>query len=359
MTEKIREVSREEFLSLPKIDLHVHLDGSLRPETILDIAQKDGVELKASTVEEVKELVHSGKKCKSLEVYLEAFDITLSVLQSRENLARAAYELVEDAAKENVRYMEVRFSPILHTNMGMSPEDAVEAVNEGLKSGYRQFGVESAIIVCGIRNMNPEVSFRLAQLAVSYKYEGVVGFDLAGAEYNHPPREHLKAFYLILKNNINTTVHAGEAHGAESIHEAIHYTQAKRIGHGTRLFENGELMNYVNDHRIPIEICLSSNVQTGAISNIEAHPLPIYYHKGLRVTLNTDNRLIGDTTVTDELLLAHRAFNFDLIDLKMMIMNGFKSMFQPYAVRKRWLSRMREELGLEKFYTPELGTRQR
>jgi len=352
---KIERLKREEILALPKIDLHVHLDGSLRPSTIIDLAEQDGITLPASDEEGIRKAVHAGEPCDSLEQYLEAFDITLKVMQGDGKIRRVAYELVEDAAAENVRYMEVRFSPILHTREGLPLEAVVEATLDGLREGEKQFGVKSGIIICGIRNMSPDISYRLAQLAVAYKNDGVVGFDLAGGEFNNPPKEHLKAFYLVTNNNINATIHAGEAAGAGSIHQAIHYNKANRIGHGTRLFENGDMMNYVNDHRIPLEICLSSNVQTKAVSNIEAHPLPMFFRKGLRVTINTDNRLITDTTVTDELLLANKVFGFSMFEIKSLIMNGFKSMFQPYSVRKQFLQDMRDELGLTQYYSPDFG----
>lgn len=356
---KMEKLEREEILDLPKIDLHVHLDGSLRLSTIIDLAKQDGIELPAYDEEGLKKAMHAGKQCSSLDEYLEAFDISLRVLQSDGKLRRVAYELVEDAASENVRYMEVRFSPVLHTRDGLPIETVVHAVLDGLREGEAKYGVKSGIILCGIRNMKPDISYKLAQLVVSYKEEGVVGFDLAGAEYNNPPKDHLKASYLVANNNINITVHAGEAVGPASIHQAVHYNMANRIGHGTRLFEDGDLMNYINNHRIPLEICLSSNVQTGAVENIESHPFPMYYRKGLRVTLNTDNRLISDTTMTDELLIANRVFGLSMFEIKSIIMNGFKSMFQPYSDRKKWLQQMREELGLEQYYTPEFGMAQR
>ncbi|RJO68124.1 MAG: adenosine deaminase [Myxococcales bacterium] len=352
---KIEKLNRDDILALPKIDLHVHLDGSLRPSTILDLAQQDNIPLPAHDEAGLRQAMHIGEPVGSLEKYLEAFEVTLSVLQGDGKLRRAAFELTEDAAAENVRYMEVRFSPILHTREGLPLEAVVEAVRDGLREGERKFGVKSGIIICGIRNMSPELSFKLAQLAVSFKADGVVGFDLAGSEYNNPPKEHRKSFYLVVSNNINCTVHAGEASGAESVHQAIHYLKANRIGHGTRLYENGDLMNYVNDHRIPLEICLKSNVQTGAVPSMEAHPFPMYFRKGIRVTINTDNRLITDTTVTDELLLANHAFGLSLFDIKSLIMNGFKSMFQPYIVRKQYLREMREALGLIQYYTPDFG----
>lgn len=352
---KIEKLTREEILALPKIDLHVHLDGSLRLSTILELAEQDGIKLPASDEEGLKKAVHAGEPCESLEQYLEAFNITLQVMQGDGKIRRIAYELVEDAAAENVRYMEVRFSPILHTREGLPLETVVESTLEGLKQGEEKYGVKSGIIICGIRNMSPDISYKLSQLAVAYKNEGVVGFDLAGGEFNNPPKEHLKAFYLVTNNNINVTIHAGEAAGASSIHQAIHYNKANRIGHGTRLFEDGDLMNYVNDHRIPLEVCLSSNVQTKAVNTIEDHPLPMFFRKGLRVTINTDNRLITDTTVTDELLLANRIFGLSMFEIKQLIMNGFKSMFQPYAVRKKFLQEMRDELELAKYYSPDFG----
>lgn len=186
---KTEKLTRDEILALPKIDLHVHLDGSLRLPTIIDLAKQDAIELPSYEEEGLARSMHVGEKCDSLEDYLKAFDITLRVLQGEGKLRRVAYELVEDAAAENVRYMEVRFSPILHTREGLPLERVVEATLAGLKEGEEKFGVKSGTIICGIRNMKPEISFRLAQLAVSYKYEGVVGFDLAGAEYSNPAKD--------------------------------------------------------------------------------------------------------------------------------------------------------------------------
>jgi adenosine deaminase len=170
----------------------------------------------------------------------------------------------------------------------------------------------------------------MAELCVAYKNRGVVGFDLAGAEYNFPAKDHKRAFQLILDNNVNCTAHAGEAYGPESIAQAIHYCGAHRIGHGTRLRENGDLLNYVNDHRIPLEICPSSNVQTRACESYASHPLPFYFNYGLRVTVNTDNRLVTDTTVSKELLLCHQHYGLSLEDIKEILISGFKSAFLPY-----------------------------
>ncbi len=338
---------------LPKVELHCHLDGSLRVPTILDLAKKDKVTLPTSSYDKLSKLLVIGKTRGSLEEYIKRFDITLSVMQTPQALSRTAYELIEDVAKENVRYIEIRYSPILHTGKGMTMGESVEAVREGLKRGQKDYGVKSGIIVCGIRNISAEVSLKLADLTVRYKNKGVVGFDLAGAEENFPAKDHQEAFYMILNNNINATIHAGEAYGPSSIHQAIHHCGAHRIGHGTRLKENKDLMNYVNDHRITLEICLTSNWQTRSIRSLKYHPLKYYYDQGIRVTINTDNRLMSGTTLTKEFLLAHKLFGFKLHDFREMIIMAIKSAFLPYAERKQMIRGIADELEQEFGLMPE------
>jgi adenosine deaminase len=338
------EVTEELLKALPKADLHCHLDGSLRLPTILELAEKEKVKLPAGDADGLAKAIHMGEICESLEDYLTAFDITLSVLQSEEGLYRAAYELALDAAAENVRYLEVRYSPVLHEQQGLKLTAIVESVLEGLRVAKRETGIKSGVIVCGIRNINPQTSVRLAELVVAYKNKGVKGFDLAGAEYNFPAKDHKAAFQLILNNNVNCTCHAGEAYGPQSIAQALHYNGAHRIGHGTRLREDGDLLNYVNDHRIPLEVCLSSNVQTGAVPDIASHPLKFYFDYGLRVTVNTDNRLITDTTVTKELWLAHRHLGLSLEDLCLVLVSGFKSAFLPFREKADLLEQVNREI---------------
>jgi adenosine deaminase len=329
---------------LPKTDLHVHLDGSLRLSTILELAEKQRVELPARDEDGLRKAMNLGQNCGSLVEYLKAFDVTLRVLQTADALGRAAYELAEDAARENVRYMEVRYSPMLHTRRGLKLTTVVEAVLEGLRAAQHKYDIESNVIICGIRNVSPESSLEMAELAVAYKNRGVVGYDLAGAEYDHPAKHHRAAFRLVRDNNINVTIHAGEAYGPESIHQAIHVCGAHRIGHGCRLREDGDLLHYVNDHRIALECCPSSNVQTGAIRDLASHPIKLYKNLGLRVTVNTDNRLVTDTTVSKELWLCHKVMGFSLVDLKQIVIAGFKSAFMPFHVKQQYLRRVSEEL---------------
>lgn len=337
-------VSRETILKLPKTDLHVHLDGSLRISTILELAREQEVVLPAEDADGLRKILEVPYDCKSLEEYLQAYDITLSVLQTREALVRVAYELAEDAAAENVRYMEVRYSPILHTKKGLRLTEVSEAVLEGLRLAEKKFDIRTGVIICGIRSMDPQSSLVLAELAVAYKRRGVVAFDLAGREHSYPAKDHREAFYLVVNNNINCTIHAGEAYGPESIAQAIHYCKANRIGHGTRLKEDGDLLNYINDHRIPLEMCVTSNVQTKAVTSVEAHPIRFYYDYGLRVTVNTDSRLISHTTVTDELYLISQVHGFTLPEIKNLIIYGFKSAFLPYREKVNMLNRVVKDL---------------
>ena len=326
-------ITKKLLQQLPKVELHCHLDGSLRTRSILDQAKKDNIKLPFQNINDLNNYFRIDNNRVSLEDYIEKFEITLSVMQTPESLYRFAFELIEDVATENVRYIEIRYSPILHTKNGMTLDNAIQSVQKGLKKGEKIYGVKSGIIVCGIRHISPEASLRLADLAIKFKNNGVVGFDLAGAEENFPAKEHREAFYLIRNNNINATIHAGEAFGPPSIHQAIHQCGANRIGHGTRLKEDKNLMEYVINHRIPLEICLTSNWQTKSIRSLKYHPLRYYYERGMRVTLNTDNRLISNTTLTDEFMLAHNLFQFRLEDFREMTIIAMKSAFMKHRDR--------------------------
>src|ERR1700737_1660470 len=330
--------------ALPKTDLHCHLDGSLRLRTMLELAEEQKVSLPADSEEGLARAIKVGERHRSLEEYLKGFEITLSVLQTEAALYRAAYELALDAHAENCRLLEVRYAPVLHLNKGLKPTVVVEAVLEGLRAASRETGIIAGVLVCGIRNMSPQTSLRLAELSVAYKNRGVLGFDLAGAEHGNPAKDHQEAFQLILNNNINCTVHAGEAYGPPSIAQSLHYCGAHRIGHGVRLREDGDLLNYVNDHRIPLECCPSSNVQTGAVAEIASHPFKFFLDFGIRVTVNTDNRLMTDTTVTKELSILSRQFGLTIEDLKNTLVAGFKSAFLTFHDRAQLVRAARKEM---------------
>lgn len=337
------KLTKELIHKLPKTDLHVHLDGSVRIQTILELAEEENISLPTKDAKELTKLIVCGDHTESLDDYLRGFDIVNRVLQSKTALRRAAFELAEDAAKENIRYIEVRYSPILHTQKGLKLTEISQAVIDGLKDAERAFKIKTGVIICGIRNMDPMTSLKLAELAIAFKNKGVIGFDLAGGEYNHPAKDHKEAFDLALRNNLNITIHAGEAYGPESIHQALHYCGTHRIGHGTRLVEDGDLLNYVNDHRIPLEICITSNYHTKSVPDLNNHPIDFYISYGLRVTINTDNRTISDTTLTDEFMLAIKLFDLDYAVVKNLVLNGFKSAFIPYKQRARLINETLKE----------------
>lgn len=354
-TEIIREV--------PKVLLHDHLDGGLRPETVIELARElKYKKLPTSDPGELADWFHRGANKGNLVEFLQGFEHTCAVMQTKEGLARVAYEMMQDMHNENVCYVETRFAPVFHTTKGLYQDDVVKAVLEGLEKGKKEFGVGYGLILCGMRNMKN--SLEIAELAVNYRDQGVVGFDLAGEEGGYPPKKHIEAFQFIQRANFNITVHAGEAFGKESIWQAIQWCGAHRIGHGTRLIEDfsfdsdgnvtgmGDLAQYVLDKRIPIEICLLSNVFTGAVDKIENHPFGVLYKSKFRLTINTDDRLMGNTSMTKEFLTAVETFGINLDDIEKLTINAMKSAFchheerlyYIYNIIKPGYQKMREKL---------------
>ncbi len=333
------EIDRQTVLELPKTDLHCHIDGSLRPETVREFLREDN----KSVAGELEKQLQVAEDNASLEEYLEAFELPGLLLQTAKRLERAAYELAEDSARENVRYLEARFAPFLHLEGDLNLDEVIESVLAGFQRAENNYNIATGLILTGLRQGPPDRTTLLAEKVTEYWDRGVVALDLAGAERGHPAKNHLEAFYAVRNRNINLTIHAGEDFGPESIHQAIHYCGAHRIGHGVRLREDNDLLNYVNDHRIPLEICLTSNIQTRAVDSYENHPLPEYLEKGIRVSLNTDNRTVSNTTVTDEYLKAIEKYSFSLRDVRRLIINGFKSTFLSYRQRAEIL----EEVTLE------------
>ena len=329
--------------ALPKAELHVHLDGSLRPETMLELASSAGLPLPADDAASLATVMRADNSANLVE-YLKRFDWTLSVMQSAESIERIAYELALDLAAENVRYAEVRFSPALNTRGGLSGDEAVAASLRGLARAHDEVGIRTGVIVCAIRSFEPAHSLEMAELAVRWKGRGVVAFDLAGAEAGYPPRKHRGAFDVAATANLPVTIHAGEAYGPESIHQALHVCGARRIGHGTRLEEDPDLLAYLTDFRVPLEICLTSNVQTRVAPTFEAHPLRRYFDAGLVVTLSTDNRLVSGTTNSQEYALAHQHLGFTWEELVEVSRMAFRSAFLPHAERVSLLAAVDAEI---------------
>jgi adenosine deaminase len=265
-------------------------------------------------------------------------------MQRADALERIAYELVVDAARDGVRYIEMRYAPVLCVRDGLSLGQAVEAPLRGIARAEKETGTIGRIIICGLRHLDPKVSIELAELAVAFRDRGVVGFDLAGGERDHPARAHAAAFAYARAHDLAVTVHAGEGDGADSVRQAVHDCGADRIGHGTRLGEDERLTHYVNDRRIALEICLTSNVQTHAAATYAAHPMRRYFDRGMNVVLNTDNRMMSGVTLTDEYAHAAGSLGFTKAELGHIALNGFASAFLPWEERRALVERARRDI---------------
>jgi len=340
--------TEEVIKTVPKVLLHDHLDGGLRPQTIIELANEHKYnKLPTKDPEELAIWFHRGANKGNLVEYLQGFEHTCGVMQTREALERVAYEMIEDMKNDGVCYVETRFAPVYHTQKGLYYEESVNAVLKGLERGKKNFGVGYGLIICGMRNMKNTLDF--AELAVNFRKQGVVGFDLAGEEGGYPPKKHIEAFQFIQRANFNITIHAGEAFGKESIWQAIQWCGAHRIGHATHLMEDlvydkdgnvvqfGELAQYILDKRVPLEICLLSNVHTGAVDKIENHPFGTLFKEKFRVTINTDDRLMSDTTLTKEYLTAIEHFNLTFDDIEKININAMKSAFLHYNERLNYI----------------------
>jgi adenosine deaminase len=333
----------EEIRAVPKVLLHDHLDGGLRPATVLELARETGYrDLPADNAPDLAKRLTEGASRGHLEIYLDAFRHTVGVMQTREALYRVAYECAEDLAADGVVYAEVRFAPELHTASGLTLDEVVHAVLAGFHDGRRDHGITVYALLTAMRTAAR--SLEIAELAVRHRNNGVVGFDIAGAEAGWPPTRHLDAFQYVKRENFHITIHAGEAFGLPSIWEAVQECGAERLGHGVRIVDDveitdtgsvrlGRLAAYVRDRRIPLEMCPTSNVQTGAAPSIEAHPLRLLRQLSFRVTVNTDNRLMSQVTLSSEFHLLAQAFGYGWSDIEWLTVNAMKSAFAGFDER--------------------------
>lgn len=339
------DLTRDDLHAWPKAELHCHLDGSLRLETVLELAEEqDKVPLlPADDLDGLRTHLRAVDDSETLESYLAWFRYTIPLMQSEEALRRIAYELAEDNAEENVRYLEVRYAPILHTEEDLSLEAVNNAVMAGLHDAEQDFDLTTSLIICGLRDRYESASLRQAELAVAYKERGVTAFDLAGGEAGNPPKHHRAAFYHARNHLLGLTIHAGESWGPDSIHQALFFCGAHRIGHGTSLYKDPDLMQYVVDHQIPLEICPTSNVQTHVVPSYEAHPLKRYVEAGVPVTVNTDNRLFSRTSATEELWRVHQHCEIGRPALREIALNGFRHAFLPWEEKQTLLREIMED----------------
>jgi adenosine deaminase len=334
----------------PKVLLHDHLDGGLRPGTVVELAAETGYRgLPTSDPHELGQWFHRGANRQSLELYLEGFAHTVGVMQTKDALARVAAECVEDLADDGVVYAEVRAAPEQHTERGLTPDEVVEAILEGFRAGSAGKGITVGFLVTAMRQGNR--SLEMAELAVRRRDEGVVGFDIAGPEAGYPPTHHLEAFQLIARENFHFTIHAGEGYGLPSIWEALQICGAERLGHGVRIVDDvtirpdgrpvlGRLASFVRDRRVPLEMCPTSNVHTGAAPSFEAHPIDLLRRLRFRVTVNTDNRLMSAITLSDEFHRLVRSFGITLDEMEWLTLNAMKSAFCPFDGRLRIINEL-------------------
>jgi len=342
------EPTRDVVRRAPKVLLHDHLDGGLRPATIVELAAEIGHELPvAGGAAELGAWFAQAADSGSLERYLETFVHTVAVMQTAPAIARVARECVEDLAADGVVYAEIRYAPEQHVEQGLGLDEVVAAVQEGFDQGVAAAATAGHPIV--VRQLLTAMrhqarSMEIAELAVAWRDRGVAGFDIAGAEAGFPPTRHLDAFEYLQRENSHFTIHAGEAFGLPSIWEAIQWCGADRLGHGVRIADDitvhddgrvelGRLAAYVRDQRIPLELCPASNVQTGAATSIAEHPIGLLTRLRFRVTVNTDNRLMSRTSMTDEMTALVEAFGYDLADLRWFTVNAMKSAFLPFDER--------------------------
>src|SRR3954447_5885582 len=339
-------ITHSDIVKAPKALLHDHLDGGLRPETILELADAVGHPLPAGDAEALGAWFVAAADSGSLERYLETFAHTVAVMQTEAGLHRVARECALDLAADGVVYAEVRYAPEQHLEHGLSLDAVVDVVNAGFVDGSAEAAALGRPIRVGVlltAMRHAARSQEIAELAVRYRDAGVVGFDIAGAEAGFPPTRHLDAFEYLQRENFHFTIHAGEAFGLPSIWQAIQWCGADRLGHGVRIVDDitgtstdpllGRLAAYVRDKRIPLELCPSSNVQTGAAPSIAEHPIGLLRDLRFRVTVNTDNRLMSGTSMSREMVLLVEAFGWGWAELQWLTINAMKSAFIPYDER--------------------------
>jgi adenosine deaminase len=342
------------FQAIPKAELHLHLDGSVRPKTVLELAKQDGVPLPTEDVEKLRDFLEATDSTASLVEYIAYFELPIAVLQTVPALERAAYELCEDLKNDNVRYAEIRYGPWLHVQHGLSLTDVLRAVLSGWAAGKKAFGLEGGVIVTALRDMPPAQNVSLAQIAGRYVAEGVVGFDLAGDEAGHPPILHEDAFRVARSLGLNITIHAGEAAGPESVRQAISMG-AVRLGHGVRAQEDAEVIAMIKENGVQLDMAPTSNAQTKAVRRLEDHPLRRFYEQGIKVTISTDSRTVSDITLTQEYQTVSRVLGCSREEISAMNLQALDGGFGDEVTRGRLRHEFVEAMAKLRPATPRSG----
>ena len=326
----------------PKTELHCHLDGSVRVETLFELAIKENLDIKEKDINSFQDMVKIKGECNSLKEYLNKFSIPSMVMQNKENIKRITKELLEDASKEGIRYIEIRFAPILHVNKGLSLEEVVESVLDAIKEGEEEFNIIGRVILCCMRHMTAKDSKTIVELTKKYKDKGVVAVDLAGNEEDFPPEIHKEAFDMAKEYGLNITIHAGETGIENNIVKSIDVLGAQRIGHGVYAYKNKDIVELLKERKIPLEICIKSNIDTKATESYKTHPVKEYLDKGLKVTLNTDNRTVSDISLTEEYYKLIENQHLSEEEVYIIIENGIDSIFESDSIKDKLKAELRE-----------------
>ncbi|MFA0069574.1 adenosine deaminase [Vibrio breoganii] len=323
-----------DFFSLPKIDLHCHLDGSVRPETIIDLANSQQVDIPSQDVDVIRDLMIAPETCVDLQQYLTRFDLPLQVMQTQDALERISYEVFEDAARENVKYLEVRFAPLLHTNQGLTVEQILSSVVKGMKRAEQDYDIHGNYILCILRTMPKDDINLVIDEGAKLLGKGVQAFDLAGAELTGFCHDFVKETEYARSKGFHVTIHAGEQGDGQNVQDAVELLKAERVGHGIHIMNHEGGYNAVKNNHVGLETCPSSNVQTKAVENIESHPAKRFYEQGLAVTINTDNRTVSNTTMTKEVQKVCELFELTDSDYKAIYLNSVEQSFASDDVKQ-------------------------
>ncbi|WP_338754564.1 adenosine deaminase [Bacillus sp. FJAT-52991] len=315
------------FVELPKIELHCHLDGSLRSETIIDIAKREDINIPSYNIEEIQREITAPLECESLDEYLEKFAIPNLVMQSKESLRRISFELFEDAAKENVKYMEVRFAPLLHTQRGLDVEEIIQSVLDGMKKAENKYDIKGNIILSCMRTMSVESAFDVVERGAKFLGKGVVAIDLCASEEEGFCEKFIEPIKLAKEYGYRVTIHAGETGIGKNVLEAIELLGAERIGHGVFIKDCDEAYRIVRKQQVVLEMCPTSNVQTKAVNNYHEHPIYHFHKDGIKVTINTDNRTVSATNMANECNIVFKEFNISFEDYKQIYLNSVEACF--------------------------------
>ncbi|MDW8802388.1 adenosine deaminase [Clostridium sp. A1-XYC3] len=331
------------LINLPKIELHCHLDGSLRAETVIDIARKEGINLPSFDIEVIKKELTAPLECESLDDYLKAFSLPNLVMQSKYSLRRITFELLEDASRENVKYMEIRFAPLLHTSKGLEVEEIIESVLDGIKDAEEKYDIKGNLILCCMRTMAPDKAFDIVEKGKNFLGKGVVAIDLCASENEGFCKAFVEPIALARQYGYRITIHAGETGIGKNVLEAVELLRAERIGHGVFIKDCADAYKIVKDKKVVLEMCPTSNVQTKAVSGFNEHPIYDFHKDGIRVTVNTDNRTVSNTDMTNEFNIVAKEFNISMEDYREIYHNSVEASFADLETKEKLKKYMKDK----------------